>query len=232
MKYPSMKFSLLLLLICFVFSIKAFSQLNGNYNYSLSLTGFSNFQNPKIFNQDPQRYVNSYANGGMIKLNDNQISYRLGGSFLQKNIDFQKDCANCDIANGKITDYTFKIGFEKNFSYSHIQPYFAFDLGYRYNRFKGVMNTITNQQVIDATSAAEDTKTGMTASPILGIKINPTEQVTIFAESSLQFYYAHDRQETVTANSPGITMINSFGKGDFLINPVTIGIQVHFGNKN
>ncbi|WP_158795749.1 hypothetical protein [Pedobacter sp. L105] len=227
-----MRRSFLLLFICSVFSIRAYSQLNGNYNYSISLTGFTLLQNPKIFEQDPQKYITSYVNGGMVKLNDNQISYRFGGSFVQKNISFEKDCTNCNIANGKITDYTFKIGFEKNFGFSNIQPYFAFDLGYRYNRFKGYMNTLNNQQAVAASNAAEETKNGLTLAPAIGVKIDPTDKITIFAESSLQFYYAHDREGKGAANSLGITGINSFSKGEFLINPITMGMQVHFGNKN
>lgn len=219
-----MKTPLFIFFICFFFSINAFSQLNGNYNYSLSLTGFSNMQNPKIFNQDDQKYINSYANGIMLKLNDNQINYRIGAGFLQKNVAYSANCINCDIANGKITDYTFKIGFEKNLSYGWLQPYFAFDLGYRYNRFKGIMNTINSQQATSATYHAQDTKDGFTTTPILGVKLNPSEKFTFFAESGFQLFYAHGRQLT--------TSDNSYNKGQILINSVAVGIQAHFGNKN
>jgi len=227
-----MRLNILLLISCSLFSLSAFSQLNGNYNYSISVTGYRIFQNPKIFEQDPQKYINSAASGAMIKINDNQISYRFSGSFLQKNVNFQNNCESCQLANGKITDYTFKIGFEKSFNYSWMQPYFAFDIGYRYNRFKGMMNTINNQQAISSVSQIADTKTGINIAPVLGIKLNPTERISIFAEANVELYLLHNRQETLAQNSSGSNNLNSFNKGTILINPVAIGIQYHLGNKN
>jgi len=227
-----MTLKILLFIFCSLFSLNAFPQLNGNYNYSFAITGYRVFQNPKIFEQDPQKYINSVASGAMIKINDNQVSYRLSGSFLQKSVNFKNNCENCQLANGKITDYTFKIGFEKSFNYSWIQPYFAFDMGYRYNNFKGKMNTITNQRLISLVSQVADTKTGLNITPVLGVKLNPAERISIFAESNVELYLLHNRQETLTQNSLGSNNLNSFSKGTILINPVSIGIQYHLGNKN
>lgn len=168
----------------------------------------------------------------MLKFNDNQISYRVSGNFINKPISFDNTCTNCDFANGKIMDYAFAVGFEKNFNYAHIQPYFAFDIGYRFNHFKGMMSTANNQRSITASNALEDTKDGATASPTVGIKLNPIKQVTIFAESSMEFYYAYVRQETVLQDASATKTQRRFNRGDFLLNPISIGIQIHLVNKN
>jgi len=131
-----------------------------------------------------------------------------------------------------VTDYAFKIGFEKNFNYSRIQPYFAFDLGYRNNGFAGTMNIIDSQRSVAGINKIESTKNGLTASPIIGIKINPLPQITIFAESSLEFYYSYERRETVAQDASATKTYSKTNQGEYLINPVSIGIQIHLGAKN
>lgn len=220
------------IILCMMLYAKAYSQTNGNYNYSIAGRGFSIMQMPKILNQDSQYYLNTYVNGGLVKFNDNQISYRLSGGWFEKAMDISQSCINCDLFNGKFRDYSFKVGFEKNFNYARIQPYFAFDLGYRYNGYKGTMNTINNLHVTTAVNILEDVKDGFTAAPILGLKMNLMPELTLFAESSFEFYYAYVRQQTVSQDDQAIKFKNTFNRGEFLINPVSVGIQVHLGNKN
>jgi hypothetical protein len=227
-----MRLILFLLSLCLLISIEVFSQVNGNYNYSLGLKGFTIMQQPGVLNQNVQKYISNDISGGMIRFNDNQISYRLSGSFLNKAVTFDNNCMNCDPANGKIKDYAIKIGFEKNLNYAHLQPYFAFDMGYRYNRFAGMMNTVNNQKNISAVSTLEDTKSGFTFIPVMGLRINPTEMISVFVESNLEFYYAYVRQETIAQDVSASKAISKFNRGEFLLNPVAIGIQVHLGNKN
>lgn len=212
--------------------MEVFSQVNGNYNYSLALRGYTIIQQPGVLNQNVQKYISNDISGGMIRFNDNQISYRFGATFLNKSVTFDNNCINCDPANGRIKDYTMKIGFEKNLNYAHLQPYFAFDLGYRYNRFTGMMNMINNQKSIAAVSALQDTKDGLTFSPVVGLRINPTEQISFFVESNIEFYYAYVRQETIAQDVSASKTVSKFNRGEFLLNPVSIGIQVHLGNKN
>jgi hypothetical protein len=227
-----MKQTFILLFLTLILSATAFSQMTGNYNYSIAARGFSIIQMPKIFNQEEQHYLNVYMNGGMVKFNDNQISYRLSGNYIKKNVDFNNDCINCDIAKGKVTDYAFKIGFEKNFNYSRVQPYFAFDLGYRNNGFNGTMDIIDSQRSVAGVNKIESTKNGITASPVIGIKINPLPQLTIFAESSLEFYYSYERRETVAQDATAAKTYSKTNQGEYLINPVSVGIQIHLGAKN
>lgn len=230
---PIMRLILFLFSLCLLVSIAAFSQVSGNYNYSIALKGLTITELPGIFNQkDIQKYISNGLSGGMIRFNDNLISYRLGVNYLNKSIAFDNNCINCDPANGKINDYAIKIGFEKTLNYSLIQPYFAFDLGYRYNRFTGMINTINNQKSIAAVNALEDTKDGITFSPVMGLRINPIEQLSLFIESNLEFYYAHVSQETITQNASAVKSTTRFNRGELLLNPISIGIQLHLGNKN
>lgn len=223
---------ILLSVLCLFVPLVTFTQTTGNYNYSVASKGYSVMQMPKMLKQDAQHYLSTYVTGGMIKLNDNQINYRISGSYFNKAMDFDKNCRNCDIASGSITDYTFKLGFEKNFNYSHIQPYFAIDAGYRYNGFKGTATTINNQRAVLAANDVRDTKDGFTISPVIGIKINIINQVSLFAESGLEFFNEYVRQEKVSQDDLTISSENRFTRGEFLINPIAVGIQIHLGNRN
>lgn len=226
----------LLIMLSLLLSHTAFSQINGDYNYSIAVRGYSLMQMPKILNQKETGKLNeSVFQGGMLKFNDNQISYRLSGSYIKKNVQIVNNCLNCEEANGKMTDYTFKLGFEKNLNFSRIQPYFGFDMGYRYNKFEGTLVSKNNLPAAVAAAAmgptgAEASKSGFVASPVIGIKINPIPQATLFAEASLDFFYFYERQETVAPDVMNTRTFNKYTRSEFLLNPVSIGIQVNIGN--
>lgn len=225
----------LLIGLSVLLSNAAFSQMSGDYSYSLAVRGYSLMQMPKILNQkNTDNFSDAVFHGGMIKFNDNQISYRLGGSFIKKDARIVNNCANCQEANGKMKDYNFSIGFEKSMNFSRIQPYFAFDIGFRYNKFDGSLVS-TNVLTAKAPSplrpnGVEASKTGFTAAPIIGIKVNPIAQVTLFAESNLQWFYSYERQETVAADADNTITLNKYKKSEFLLNPVSLGIQLNLGS--
>jgi hypothetical protein len=228
-----------LLIVLFVLlSSAAFSQMSGDYNYSIAVRGYSLMTMPKILNQkNGEKFTDVTFNGGIIKFNDNQISYRLGGTYLKKDVLLVNNCVNCQEANGKMKDYTFTVGFEKNMNFSRIQPYFGFDIGFRYNKFDGTLVSKNSAALASKAATAalgpngvEASKTGFTAAPLIGIKINPIPQVTLFAESNLQFFYSYERQETVAADINNTRTLNKYYKTEFLLNPVSIGIQVNLGS--
>lgn len=170
-----------LLFFLIMLSTLAYSQTNGDYLYSVGVKGYSYMQMPKIMNQTAgNTYLNSYFNSFLLKFNDNLFSYRLGGSYLNRNESFRNNCDNCDLVSGKMKDYAFKIGFEKNLTYSKIQPYLALDLGYRSNKFDGISNNINpilNAQADEASAVIPAnqviaTKEGFTITPVIGIKIS------------------------------------------------------------
>lgn len=233
-----MKKNLLTVLLILLLGDATFAQMDGDYNYSIVVNGYSLMQMPKILNQkNAEKFSNFSFRGGMIKFNDNQISYRLGGSYLKENIKLVNNCVGCQEANGKMTDYSFKLGFEKNINFSRIQPYFGFEIGFRYNKFDGTLVS-TNQAAFDSKAPAasalgpngvETSKTGFTAAPIIGIKINPVSMISIFAESNLEMFYSYERQEMVAADANNTRTFNKYNKTEWLLNPVTVGVQVHLG---
>jgi hypothetical protein len=222
-----MKQILLSLLLIFILAVHAFSQVNSIY--SVGLNAFSIVQLPRISNQDPLKYINTNFNGGMFKINDRQISYRLNGSFFNQSVEFQDDCTNCELDKGKVTDYQVKLGFEKSLNYSRVQPYISFDIGYRYNRFNGIQNYIDLQRTIASVSQLETVKSGLTLSPSLGLRITPIDLISIFAEGSFEFYYSNLRTKLIAKDISATMTQYSESKKEFLFTPLTVGVQFHLG---
>lgn len=230
-----------LILFFVMLSTLAFSQSNGDYIYSVGIRGYSYMQMPKIMNQTAgNTYLNSYLNSFMLKFNDNLFSYRLNGSYLNRNESFRNNCDNCEMVSGKMKDYAFKVGFEKSLTYSKFQPYFALDLGYRSNKFDGTsknINPILNAQADVASTVIPlnqviATKEGFTITPVFGIKINPIKEISIFVESNLEFFYSYERQESVPQDVSNVRSLERFHKAEYLFTPASIGLQFHIGNKN
>lgn len=205
----------------------AFSQENGDSKYSFGVRGYNYLALPKILNQSTdRRYIHSDFSSYIIKFNDNLYSYRLNGSYLNQREQFPNVCADCEIAKGKIKDYSFKAGFEKNFTYTAIQPYLALDLGYRSNEFTGVRSSGADQSL--STFAR---KRGFTISPVFGVKVSPVKAISIFAEANAEFFYAWGKEES-SYTDPSRDYQQKFQKGELLYNPVSVGIQLHLGRKN
>lgn len=225
----------LLIVLSLILSNSAFSQINGDFNYSLAVKGYSIMQMPKIMNQKKnEEFKDVSFSGGMIKFNDNQISYRLGGSYIKRDIKAVNICSTCEELNGQMKDFNLTLGFEKSLNFSRIQPYFGFDIGFRENKFDG---TIISKNILSADNGSvmapsilETSKTGFTASPVIGVKINPISQVTLFAESSVQWFYSYERQETVAQDVGNSRTFNKYNKSEFLTNAVTVGIQINIGS--
>lgn len=212
-------------------SFAMFAQTSADYNYTIGIRAFSLMQLPKILNQtNTQDYTNAYGNGIMLKFNDNQISYRISGNYFRNDIGFDNTCSTCEIANGKVTDYSFKIGFEKNFNYSIVQPYFGFDIGYRSNRFTGNINQ-KNPLVGNNTQTADANKNGLVLTPVIGLKVNILPQLNIFAESNLDFYYSYEKQDVTQVGGVGRT-VNTYRKWEYLLNPISAGVQFSLNGKN
>lgn len=219
---------ILLIAVSLFISASSFAQVDGNYNYSIGVKGYSIMQMPKILQQtNTEDYNDMWLNGGIIRFNDNQMAFRVSGHYLYKrDLSFKNQCENCETANGNLTDYAFKIGFEKNFNYAVLQPYFAADFGFRSNSFRG---NVTSQNVasMKAPYTAIASKNGGTFSPTIGLKVNVAKQVSIFAESSIEFYYSYERQETVLNDAANTRTFAKYTKLESLLNPVSIGIQFH-----
>nr|WP_068893231.1 hypothetical protein [Pedobacter panaciterrae] len=224
----------LLLALFLLITVTAFSQMNGDYNYSIAIRGYSMLEMPKVFNEtSSDKFTDAYFNGVMVKFNDNQFSYRLNGTYYNKSKKFFNECETCQEADGKLVDYSFKLGFEKNISYSRIQPYFGFDIGYRYSRFKGSLQNRNQLRDVSADAVGqniESSKQGILASPVVGIKISPISQISIFAEGNLDLFYSFERQKTILQDVDNTRTVNNDRKTEFLLNPFSVGIQIHLGS--
>jgi hypothetical protein len=208
---------LLTLSIILLLSQAVFAQMDGSYNNSVGIQAVGIMQAPKILNQsNKDKYLTTYFNSVMIKFNDNQISYRISGSYYNKDVNF----VDVDVTRGKLKDYAFRVGFEKNFNYGRIQPYFLMDLGYRSNEFDGTVNR---------TTLANISKNGVTVSPGFGLKVNVLKAVAFFAEGNLEFFYFQGKDNTSTEGSTETTT-DKYYKSQFLLNPLSAGIQFHFGS--
>jgi hypothetical protein len=212
--------------------------MSGDYNYSLALRGFTLMQMPKVLNEsDSYNLLQAPFNGVMFKFNDNQINYRINGTYYNKSRSFYNNCETCEAADGKLIDYSFKVGFEKNFNYSRVQPYFGIDLGYRSNRFSGTIENnnalkgaVARAAVDGPYSKIEATKTGLVLAPFLGFKVNIVNQLSFFAEANLDYFYSYERQDAVTQDANNTRTLNKYYKSEFLFNPVSLGLQVHLGS--
>jgi hypothetical protein len=223
---------LLFSIFCLFISYSAFSQIDGNYNYSIGVRGYSSMQMPKILNQtNSQDYTDTYFNGALIKFNDNQISFRLSANYFRKDISFHNECENCEIATGTVSDYSFKVGFEKSLNYARIQPYFGSDMGFRSNRFTGEVKT-ANPKNMNIPYNVDAEKNGFVFTPLIGIRVSPVKQISFFAETSLDFYYSYERQEAIQQDAANTISISKYNKWEFLLNPISIGVQIHLVSKN
>ena len=223
----------LLILVLLLSGGTAFSQMNSDYNYSITLRGYGAMQMPKLFNEtNPDQFIDTYFSGITVKFNDNQINYRLSGSYLKQGKTFNNNCNNCEVVTGDVKDFVFKIGFEKNINFSRVQPYIGADMGYRGNRFVGTSANANplKAQPISSDSYAnkmEASKNGLVLSPVVGIKVNPMPQLTIFVESSLDFFYSYERQETVAGDANNTRTLTKTNKSEFLLNPISVGVSFH-----
>ncbi|PST82152.1 hypothetical protein C7T94_15220 [Pedobacter yulinensis] len=215
----------------------SYAQTGSDFNYSIGLRAFSIMQMPKILNEvENDKFTKLYVHGGMFKFNDNQISYRLSGSYYRGDKTFNNNCVNCQVSEGKVEDYVFKVGFEKNFNYSRIQPYFGFDLGFRSNKYSGMLSN-TNPAAMASSlyippSTVQSMKDGLILAPLVGVKINVIDQLSIFAESNLDVYYSYERQDIVAQDANNTQSVNRFRKWEYLVNPVSVGIFFHISSKN
>jgi hypothetical protein len=76
----------------------------------------------------------------------------------------------------------------------------------------------------------ESTKHGIMVSPVLGFKINPTPQISIFAEGNLDLLYSIEKQKTILQDINNTRTVNNDRTTEFLLNPFSVGIQIHLGS--
>ncbi|MBC8052505.1 MAG: hypothetical protein H7Y13_05535 [Sphingobacteriaceae bacterium] len=200
------------------------------YMYTIGLKAFSYEEFPKILNQtNANNLVTTVVNGVFVKLNDNQISYRIATNFYKQNITFKNECEDCEEAKGQVKDFSARVGFEKNFVYGMLQPYFAFDIGYRRNAFKG---DVANAGTLNYSNPYEvnTLKNGLSLSPNFGLKFTPVSHFTFSIESGIGLLYSYEKQERVSKDINRTRSFSQYNKWEFLLRPVSMAtIQYNFG---
>ncbi|MEJ6980303.1 hypothetical protein WG906_07570 [Pedobacter sp. P351] len=200
------------------------------FMYTIGIKAYSLEEFPKVLNQvNSNDYTTTKMSGIFVKLNDNQISYRISGNFYSDDISFKNECEECEEAQGKLKDFSAKIGFEKNFIYGMIQPYLAFDLGYRRNAFDG---KVQNASTINYTNPYEinSLKNGLIMSPNFGLKFNPVNHLTLAIETGIGLLYSYEKQERIYQDANRTRTFSEFRKWEFLLNPVSMfSVQYNFG---
>ena len=204
------------------------------YHYSIALKALSIQQFPKLFKQlNSDDYYKLPLNGLLFKFNDNQISYRISGDYYyNKNFTFQNECVDCEVMTGQLTNYSFKVGFEKNMDISKVQPYFAFDIGYNNNKFKG---EASNTGIINYTDPyeANSRKKSAILGPALGIKLNLIHHFTIGLESGIDFLFTYETQEKAYHNAQRNRTFQKFNKVELLMLPLSfLTLQYNFSQED
>lgn len=200
------------------------------YMYTVGIKALSVEEFPKILNQvNSNNFVTTKLSGVFIKLNDNQISFRLGANFFSEDISFKNECEECEEANGTMKDFSAKIGFEKNFIYGMLQPYLAFDIGYRRNSFNG---DVKNASAIHYTNpyTANSLKNGFLMSPNFGLKFSPVSHFTLAVETGITLLYSYEKQEKTYQDNNRTRTFSDYQKWEFLLKPLSsVSLQYNFG---
>lgn len=197
---------------------------SSEFMYSVAIRAFALEQFPQIFNNpEREQFYSSAFNGLTFKFNDNQISYRITGIYFNNDISSNRSCLNCESINGKLQNTVLKIGFEKNITYTRIQPYFGLDIGYINQKYT---HETPYSSVEQSQQEVVDRKNSALASPFIGIKFNVLPYLTVAAESNFTIAYSY--QKTERAHAPDTPHTRE--KWEYFFAPVgSLGIQFNFG---
>lgn len=201
-----------------------------DFKYSVGVKLYSLNQMPQILNQlNKNHYYPSTLNGLLFKINENQVSYRLAANFFNRNVTFFNECQDCEIVKGKITDYSFKLGFEKNTNYGTIQSFFGLDGGYRNNQFDG--NAVSAGANFSTPYDVSTEKNSLAITPFIGIKYNVTGHISFAAEAAIDLLYSYERQEKMYKDVGRTRTFQKYTKWEYLFSPANIiSIQYNFSS--
>src|SRR5690606_20211701 len=155
------------------------------------------------------------------------ISYRLQANYVDRDISFEDRCQGWALANGRFQNTAIKIGAEKNFNYSRIQPYLGADVGFMTQKFRGSSTSYaTAEQVF-----TEDVKNALLFSPLVGLKLYLIPQVAIGAEANFNIAYTYQKTNAFgDASLSGEPNQTKRYRWEYFFAPVAaITLQYNFG---
>lgn len=207
----------------------ASAQSQSEYNYSLGIRALTIEEFPKLLNEvrNSSNFYTSGLNGLIFKINDNQISYRFQVSNLKKeDYSVKNECETCEILDGKYESFDIKLGFERSIVYSRLQPFYGIDLGFKRANFDGKSSDASTNAFL---YNANIEKNGGLIYPFFGLKFNLFSELTISAESGIDFLYTHDK-EIKSSNTNTPTSVNNFSRWQFNTKPLgMLSLQFNFG---
>lgn len=220
---------LLLFSVCQLLLVTAFAQSQSDSNYSIGIKLFSIEEQPKLLNEvrENSTFYLSGFNGVMLKVNDNQISYRFSGNVFNKSdYSFTNECSNCEIVKGKYHSLDLKVGFERSLIYSRLQPFYGMDLGYKKVTFEGQSNGKNSNSFLYNVNIE---KNGVAFTPLLGLKFNFFRSITLSAEAAFDFILTSDK-ETKTQASGTLISNSNFSRWQYNAKPLgQLSLQYNFG---
>jgi hypothetical protein len=212
-----------------VIGFHSFAQSQNDFNYAIGLKTLAIEEYPKLLNEiRPNTTFNTTTfNGLMIKIIDNQISYRIQVSNIKKNdYSFTNECATCEEVNGIYKSFDVKLGFERSIVYTKLQPFYGFDLGFKRARFDGTSRDKNNDTFL-YNAAIE--KNGGSINSFLGLKYSIIPQLTISAEAGIDYIYTYDK-EIKSSNTNMVLSQNKFDRWQFTAKPLgLLSLQFNFG---
>ncbi len=220
---------LLPLLIFQLFAVASFAQSQSDSNYSIGIKLLAVDEQPKLLNEvrDNSKFYTSGLNGVMLKINDNQISYRFSAyTFKENDYSFTNGCTNCETVNGKYNSLDLKIGFERSLIYSRLQPFYGMDLGYKRANFDGTASDKTTSNFLYNVNIE---KNAATVNPFIGLKYNVLRALTISAEAGFDFIRTSDKEIKTQENNTLISS-NNFIRFQYNSRPLAqLSLQYNFG---
>ncbi len=222
------KLSLLIFLLAF--TITGFAQSQSDSNYSIGLNLLSIDEQPKLLNEvrDNGKFYASGLNGLILKINDNQISYRFSAqTFKKTDYSFTNECSNCEITKGKYNSLALKVGFERSISYTRLQPFYGLDLGFKKANFDGSSQDKSTSTFLYNVNIE---KNAITANPFIGLKFNIIKALTLSAEAGFDFIKTYDKETKTSANNTLISN-NNFDRWQYNSRPLAqLSLQFNFGS--
>ncbi|MGK6353032.1 hypothetical protein [Parapedobacter sp. DT-150] len=199
---------------------------NTDFWYTVAIRAYAHEQFPQVLNQPAGGpFQNSYLNGILFKINDNQVGYRLQAAHFNNEITFDNECDGClPKVTGKFRNTALKVGVEKSVNYARFQPYFGADVGFMIQELntKGYGNT---------TIFAEDHKNAGLFSPFIGAKLYIVPRVAVAAEANFNIAYTYQKINNYSDDSfTGAPVQTKRYRWEYFFSPVAaLTLQYSFG---
>lgn len=170
-----------------------------------------------FYQQNPEYSLN-YLNGIQFKYHLNKFSFRAGMDLLYHKYDYEvNDPMNYNKNVGENNGYNIRLGLERSFIEKYFNLYYALDLLYHNDKYKGVSEGSGDIRPYYIDNYEFDVQ-AFGVSPAFGIRFRPIKQISIGLETSLSIIrfkstkvkggYEDEKSTTLLFNPLRIASIN------------------------